>query len=417
MNKILRYSFIALLAFICNVSFAGESTIDFTKLAITATNDGFTLKSGDFNFTAVKNNGGTAPTQNGGAKDLRLYAKNTLTITGAKITNIVFNLSSQGLKRLAAITASEGTVSTITKGDKTVTWTNTNGSTSITFTVGDKALYGSDGEDKAGQFDLNSVVITSDGQGGGTDPTPDPDPVQTVDNIAAFKALESGTTANLKLTNAVVLYKNVYTTKSGATNTEYYVRDATGAIQFFNTDLNLAANQVINGTVEVKYTLFNEMPEAAKTDNTSADKLTITDGTAPEPIKVTVADLAEDTYLCNLVEIENAIITTETEGTFTNTYVVNGNDKTMLYDKFKLGLTFPTDENLYNVTGILVSAKLSGKIVKELAPTSAPTTTGITTITANEAAKNAPAYNLAGQKVSTSYKGVVIKAGKKFVQK
>ena len=45
------------------------------------------------------------------------------------------------------------------------------------------------------------------------------------------------------------------------------------------------------------------------------------------------------------------------------------------------------------------------------------TSSNITTIPANEAAKNAPAYNLAGQKVSNSYKGVVIKAGKKFVQK
>lgn len=33
------------------------------------------------------------------------------------------------------------------------------------------------------------------------------------------------------------------------------------------------------------------------------------------------------------------------------------------------------------------------------------------------AAKNAPVYNLAGQQVNASYKGVVIKNGKKYVQK
>ena len=33
------------------------------------------------------------------------------------------------------------------------------------------------------------------------------------------------------------------------------------------------------------------------------------------------------------------------------------------------------------------------------------------------AAKNAPVYNLAGQQVGASYKGVVIKNGKKYVQK
>ena len=90
--------------------------------------------------------------------------------------------------------------------------------------------------------------------------------------------MASGTTATLTLKNAQVVYKNVYTTKSGATNTEYYVRDASGAIQFFNTDLELNVNQVINGTVEVTYSPFNELPEATKTANTSAEKLTITDG-------------------------------------------------------------------------------------------------------------------------------------------
>ena len=41
--------------------------------------------------------------------------------------------------------------------------------------------------------------------------------------------------------------------------------------------------------------------------------------------------------------------------------------------------------------------------------------TGITNITTS-AADNAPIFNLAGQKVSKSYKGVVIKAGKKMIQ-
>lgn len=45
------------------------------------------------------------------------------------------------------------------------------------------------------------------------------------------------------------------------------------------------------------------------------------------------------------------------------------------------------------------------------------TPSNINDITIDDADANAPVYNLAGQKVSESYKGVVIKAGKKFVQK
>lgn len=413
MNKILRYSFIALLAFICDFAFAGETTIDFTKLTVTTKADGYTLKSGDFTFAAVKNNGGTAPTQNNNSKDLRHYAKNSLTITGAKMTKIVFAMSDAGLKQWADITASEGKI-TIDKDAKTTTWENATGSTAITLTVGDENKYGTKADKKAGQFDISSVVITSDGQGGGETPTP-PAEETKAENIAAFKALASGTTATLTLKNAQVVYKNVYTTKSG-TNTEYYVRDASGAIQFFNTDLELNVNQVINGTVEVTYSPFNELPEAKKTANTSAEKLTITDGETAVPTKVTVADLTTNKYLCDLVTVENANIISETSGTYTNQYLTNGTDKVMIYNKFKTNVTISEGEG-YDVTGVLVTAKLSGKIVKELAPISTPVPTGINNITTEATDANAPAYNLAGQRVGKNAKGVLIKNGKKYVVK
>ena len=421
MNKILRISMIAVLALIANVSFAGVSTIDFTKLAVKTVSDennkennGYTFTSGDFNFTTKKNNGQTAPTQNASTKDLRHYAKNTITISGAKMTKMVFTMSDAGKKQWATVTASEGTM-TVDKTNGTTTWENTNGSSSVTLTVGDNNDFGSNTKKKAGQFNVDKVDITSDGQGGGETPTP-PAEETKAENIAAFKALASGTTATLTLKNAQVVYKNVYTTKSGATNTEYYVRDASGAIQFFNTDLELNVNQIINGTVEVKYTLYNEMTEATKTANTSAEKLTITDGEAAVPTKVTVADLTTNKYLCDLVTVENANIISETSGTHTNQYLTNGTDKVMIYDKFKTKTNI-TDGEGFDVTGILVTAKLSGNIIKEFAPISAPVPTDINNITTEAADANAPAYNLAGQKVGKAYKGVVIKAGKKFIQK
>ena len=330
------------------------------------------------------------------------------------MTKIVFAMSDAGLKQWADITASEGKI-TIDKDAKTTTWENATGSTAITLTVGDENKYGTNAKKKAGQFDISSVVITSDGQGGGETPTP-PAEETKAENIAAFKALASGTTATLTLKNAQVVYKNVYTPKSGATNTEYYVRDASGAIQFFNTGLDLKVNQILNGTVEVKYSPYNDMPEAAKSTNTSAEKLTITDGEVAVPTKVTVADLATDKYLCDLVTVENVNITTEEEGTHTNNYLVSGDDKVMIYDKFKTNVTISEGEG-FDVTGVLVTAKLSGKIVKELAPISAPVPTGINNITTEATDANAPAYNLAGQRVGKNAKGVLIKNGKKYVVK
>ena len=420
MIKILRISMIAVLALIANVSFAGVSTIDFTKLAVKTVSDennkennGYTFTSGDFTFTAKKNKGQVAPTQNANTKDLRHYAKNTITISGAKMTKMVFTMSDAGKKQWATVTASEGTM-TVDKTNGTTTWENTNGSSSVTLTVGDNNDFGSNTKKKAGQFNVDKVDITSDGQGGGETPTP-PAEETKAENIAAFKALASGTTATLTLKNAQVVYKNVYTTKSG-TNTEYYVRDASGAIQFFNTDLELNVNQVINGTVEVTYSPFNELPEAKKTANTSAEKLTITDGETAVPTKVTVADLTSNKYLCDLVTVENANIISETSGTYTNQYLTNGTDKVMIYNKFKTNVTISEGEG-YDVTGVLVTAKLSGKIVKELAPISTPVPTGINNITTEATDANAPAFNLAGQRVGKNAKGVLIKNGKKYVVK
>lgn len=116
------------------------------------------LKAGTYTVTAIKSSGKTNPTVNGSSNDCRVYAAGKVTIetTGDPMTSIVFNISSQGLKRLSKITANTGTVATQSKGDKTVTWTGS--AKSVTFTVGDTADYGSE-TDKAGQLDFSSIVI------------------------------------------------------------------------------------------------------------------------------------------------------------------------------------------------------------------------------------------------------------------
>lgn len=84
---------------------------------------------------------------------------------------------------------------------------------------------------------------------------------------------------------------------------------------------------------------------------------------------------------------------------FTSIDDIKVGDVVVVYGKLKkYNTTYELDKN-----NILIS--LNG------------TTTGITNITTDEAAKNAPVYNLAGQKVTKAYKGVVIKNGKKMIQK
>lgn len=128
-----------------------------------------TLVSGStsgYTFATGKNGGSSNPTYNSTGSDVRLYAQNQITISASStITQIVFNLSTQGKKRLASIEASAGTIATQNSGDKKVTWTGS--ATSVTFTVGGNATYGSDGASKAGQLCFTSVNITS-GSGSST---------------------------------------------------------------------------------------------------------------------------------------------------------------------------------------------------------------------------------------------------------
>ena len=412
MNKILRISMIAVLALIANFSFGQEVTLDFTN------NTTWKFPEGNTNGAteAAQFSNGTYTITVEAPKAYYWLPSNSALLYGKKDATITlpkFNFDVERIDIIGAAGASGKTTRNIFVGNTAVSTETTSAKGTHEYEIkADNQAANTEYIIKvtnANNDQIQKILIWKKGT---TKPTETP----TAANIAAFKALTSGTTATLTLKNAQVVYKNVYTTNSGATNTEYYVRDASGAIQFFNTDLELNVNQIINGTVEVKYTLYNEMTEATKTANTSADKLTITDGEAAVPTKVTVADLTTDKYLCDLVTVENANIISETSGTHTDQYLTNGTEKVMIYDKFKTNTSITDGEGL-DVTGILVTAKLSGNVVKELAPISAPIPTGINNITTDATLENAPAFNLAGQKVGKAYKGVVIKAGKKFIQK
>lgn len=149
-------AFLLVMALVGAVNSAWADSKTVTAAALTNN----TLTDSPITLVFDKQNGSTAPAYNAKGGDLRLYAKGTVTISCevGNMEKIVFNLSDQGKKRLAPITASEGTIATQASGDITVTWTGN--ANEITFTVGEKADFGSDGSTKAGQLDFSSVEIT-----------------------------------------------------------------------------------------------------------------------------------------------------------------------------------------------------------------------------------------------------------------
>lgn len=154
---------------LCAVSALADVTVTFADLDLPGAPTEF-MGGTDFKFVVAKNKGSNAPAYNTSGKDLRLYAKNTIKVTGAAdITSMVFNISTKGKEQLAEISASTGsvTVNNPSVGDWTVTWTGN--AAEVTLTVGDKCVYGTAAKTKAGQFCFSSVDIKG-GVSGPLDP-------------------------------------------------------------------------------------------------------------------------------------------------------------------------------------------------------------------------------------------------------
>lgn len=223
--------------------------------------------------------------------------------------------------------------------------------------------------------------------------------IPVCESIAAFKALEVGTEAELKLTDAVVLY---------AKDRDVFVRDASGAIEFYNTGIEFENNQVLNGSIIGKFSPYQGLPELAKTEGTNADGFTATAGSEPQPVVVTIPQVGES-LLCDLVVLENVTFNTEEA----NTFAYSGDDKLQLFDKFKI-----FDEQLRigetgNVTGIVIIYKGA----YQLYPIRFDYSEGIHEMNTTAVNPDAPMYNLSGQAVGQGYKGLVIQDGKKMFKK
>ena len=229
----------------------------------------------------------------------------------------------------------------------------------------------------------------------------------TAANIAAFKALENGTVAELTLTDAVVTFVN---------GKDMYVTDATGSIDFYNCNLSYTAGKKLNGTIKVKYTVYKNTPEAVEP---SENNLTATDGEAtPQEVAVSSVDISK---VCDYVKISGKVkVLEETSGdkTFTNYYIADESDnKVMIYRKWKsldgTDVTTLNDGDEATITGIVVPFNDTVEIAVTAMES---TSSGIENINA-EIANDAPIFNIAGQRVEKAVKGIYIQNGKKFIVK
>lgn len=184
--------------------------------------------------------------------------------------------------------------------------------------------------------------------------------IATANTIAELLAMESGKTANLKLNNAVVLF---------AGKNDIIIKDATGGIDFYQTGLSLTAGQILNGSIIIERSDYNNFKEVKKTNNTNLDNVTITEGTVTPTIS-TVANVAASEDCADLYKLENV----EVVANGSNWDIVDGETTLRLRDQFKLNYTATAGK--FNIIGVI--GNYNG--TKQFWPTEAPEATQEITI-------------------------------------
>ena len=299
------------------------------------------VKDGVTATFAQGTNAQTAPRMWTGPQ-LRMYTGNTITFT-APAGKVIEKIEFTGTLSLVV---AEGTYDSSSK-----TWvqpkTQVN---SVTFDGGNKP----GDESKSFTTKISKAVLTI------ADPGEEAEVVvlPEIADFASLKACEKDKAVKLTITNGKVLY---------VAGKDLIVEDATGAVDLYDWGLTATAGQVINGTIEAKYSEFMGMPQAAKTADTDVAALTITDGDAVAPVAMTFVDAMKATSYLKYVTLTDFTIE-EADG---KTYLVSGENKIQLYNKFNVEYTLPKD--IQSISGIIIPfvAKGSTDVIVEIAPTSA----------------------------------------------
>ena len=222
---------------------------------------------------------------------------------------------------------------------------------------------------------------------------------------------------NLTFTDALVTYVQ---------DKSAYIREGENAICAYNLGIALKEGQTINGSVKVDFELYRGMHEIKANTATTDDELTITDaaaGATVAPTEATLSELLEGKHAADYIVLKGVQIISEEAASGakglngataeTTTYYVadEAGAKIQLFSPSDDIKAKANDGKKYDIEAIFAGAGSN----KSITPLAISETTAINNITTDEALKqNTPIYNLAGQRVGESYKGIVIVNGKKI---
>ena len=413
MNKILRYSFVALLAMVFGNVMAEEATMKYSdsttgNMKADGSNEAASVGLNDSEWSVVASKGAAsnAPGLNK-AGDIRLYwhkdGCNTITVsslTNATISNIAITFTGADYSNVSVTV--NGAAVTGTDGNYAIN--------STSFVLGNANTTNT-------QVRISQIVIT---YAGGT-----PITVKVPEfSIAGGLYFEPQTVSMSCEEGAKILY-----TIPAGQDPEYTNDNQYTGVFYDGNPLTISKTTTIkamavkdgktSGIVTATYTIVNTTGKGTQESPFSvADALQVIG--ALENGKTT-----DNEYITKGIVTEVTEISTKYgNATFNIADAAGGDVLTVFRAKDANGENI-TDENIVKVGDkVTIQGKLQryfkdNVVTPEIAQggkiLSVESTTGINTISADKA-KNGARYNLAGQKVNAGYKGVVIMNGQKVMQ-
>lgn len=221
----------------------------------------------------------------------------------------------------------------------------------------------------------------------------------------------------LILTNAKVVYDYIKGYYVYVREGEYAVRF--DGIFFGNTAISNLSNYVVNGTVLVDFAKnFGDCTLTANKETKVSD-LTLTESSeVAQPVVTTIPELLEKKHVEDLIALKSVTITSRKEN-YSTVYDLTDESGNVVTAPSCLSADVSAkadDGNKYDVKAIFESVNNEGKPqltllgLYEIA-------NGITSVTRQESNSDATIYNMSGQRVGKSYKGLVVKAGRKYIAK
>ena len=460
MIKALRYSLMSLLVLVCGSAFAQEVKFDWSgeKTTQTPTEDNvFTDEAGLVTLTFSKGAGSNIPAINKEGA-IRMYKKTNLNIKakdGYNIVSVAFtptgsSYSASNLTYEGTAISDEWTLSSPVNEALLTASANARFKTIIVTVAASGEVVIAKPSISGEEYFLETTEVTLEAAEGdiyytidGTEPTSASTKYEapfTLDVSATVKAVavkdgkESAVVekafekvvltdiviGNVMFMEEPVKWQRVYLLNGQVIyvkGSQVYIRESSNGITaaiFYNVGLpsDIKRGDIINGSLIVDYTLYNEMPEFISNPLTTISDVTIEGNEDIVPIpNVTIEDIEDGSYKCNDVLMQGQIVTGE-DGKY---YLQEEGGKTILfYGNDEAVSGYANDGKTYFVESIYYGIY---KGTHELLPI-AVTENDPTAISDVKAETNADAviYNIAGQRMSKLAKGINIVNGKKVIK-